>query len=1238
MATKWTDEQRQAIDTRGKNLLISAAAGSGKTAVLVERIVNLLIEERISIDNMLIVTFTNAAAGEMKERIQRRLKERQSENLSRSAWEVDRELADFLSKQIQNVPRATISTVHSFCIGIIRDNFSLAGIDPAFKLVNEVYGSILREEAIDIAFEKKYDEQDEKFERLVAGYGESKGDSKLRELVQSIDRFVQAQPYPVEWLNAQRDFYKELAEQPSLSSAMAFLEQFPIGEKLREWVFAQMMTAKNALDTAWDEVEGKGLSFEDKLFVERERIHRLCSLLDESLADFFDALEVVTFERFTKKKNELEDEDWKYIQALRNDAKKVYNDLSKDKPILHTKIFLSDMNYLSEMMDALIDLVLDYRNEYATLKKANAVLDFSDLEHLALEILKDESVRQSLQSKFQYIFYDEYQDTNLVQETIVNAIKQEDNLFFVGDVKQSIYRFRLADPTIFNHKYALYEQELQSEKIDLSKNFRSRKEVLAFCNLIFKEIMTVQYGEVEYKNPSHQLYAGRVTSDASPERKDSAEGEISDALENQVLPSDVKNVFAPYADHIELVVIEKSKKQYKLVPDDASGNEIEISTEKKVQAQSISLEREEAQFLERDDFSSETEEIDKTAIELEAIFTAQKIRELVSKGIAYKDIAILFRSVRGKASIFEKALADIGIPSYIDYSSSHYDKLEIKCLIDYLKIVDNKKQDEALIGVMSSMFGGFDNEELIQIRAHYPSGNFYLAAESYAKEDDALGEKLRRFYKKLSADMRREKMTALPDFIWYVAENSGFNTYISGLDDALQRLHNIKSLVEKAREYEQSESLGLFGFLRHIDSLLKGKVDGGDSTILESENVVRIMSIHKSKGLEFNTVFVCDLAKRINEQDLNADVIMHNDLGIGLRYKNADLGVKSDNALRIILKNQKQREGISEEIRILYVALTRAVDRLYLVASVRDLEKFAAGIAEGSIDKNILKSRSYLSWIANVLIREKNGEILRNLAGVDMPLLSDKDSEAKYGIRLLKGDELLMCSESEPEILLNELALEPSPQSRNLFERYQYFEYPFEEQTKNSVKTSVTELTKEYKNRVRELEQSFSVVKRPCFVKSDQFSASELGTIVHFLMENIPIRRYDALSLEAEIEKMVAIELLTEKEASVIPRKAIVDFFESELGHRMIKADKVYREQSFLMQLGGALVEGIIDCYFTEGDEIVILDYKTDVRIDFDKHREQLFYYKQAVEAMEKKKVKAAYIYWISHNEFTQIL
>ena len=1192
MSTNWTKEQREAIDARGKNLLVSAAAGSGKTAVLVERIISLMIEERVEVGELLIVTFTNAAAGEMKERIQKKLQEKRRELLAGENNGGQKELIGFLTKQIQNIPGANISTLHSFCIDVLKDNFQIANLDPRFRLINESLGAILTANAISNVLESKYAQGKKEFLSLVESYGDSKTDKKLVETVKTMDRFIQAKPNQEQWLREQADFYARMRELKSNNELIDYIFKKPAGalflQEVEEGLNAVIETLNQGkkLASFYNPPMPAIENLEDDL-AQMELIRR--KIREEKKPESLESLGAVSFSRYKSPKKADKENfdpfDLEQTKALRDAAKKQFQKMEESTKIIFTDSLLEDMKYISLMVEELVDLVLDYKAEYGRLKQDNALADFSDLEHMTLKVLEDEEVRKSLQDKFKYIFFDEYQDTNLVQETIINQIKRDNNLFFVGDVKQSIYRFRLADPNIFNKRYSDYEGSPISQKIDLSKNFRSRREILDFCNLIFKNIMSPKYGEVDYENEDHQLKSGRD--------------------------------FDAYTDHIELAIIEKSKSEYLLVDKSEEGEEAPRNAEDPKE--------------------------DADNVTLQAMYVAGKIKELAKTGVQYRDMAILMRSPKGKTKIFEDTLTRFGIPCYIDYKTSNFDSIEIKCLLDYLKIIDNQNQDEALIGAMSSVFGNFDNEELIKIREAFPDYEFYEAAQAYVQLDDSLALKLQGFFGRLSEDIRLERMMGLDDFLWTVTENRGYSAYIGSLDNAEQRLHNIKTFIGKAREYEQSESRGLFGFLRQVDSLLKEKVEDSDSpTILETENVVSLMSIHKSKGLEFKVVFICNMEKRINEMDLRQDVILHNELGIGLRYINSELRVRDNNILLDIIKKQKQIEGISEEIRILYVAMTRAIDRLYLVGSVADVSKFAAKLGKNSIQNNIANQKSFLDWIGNVLIREQKGQVLREYTQIDPSI---NDTSAHYQLNILREEEIVdMCQEYEREkeasINLIELAEEVLPEEtiEKRLTQYLDFEYPFADQTKTRSKISVTELTQAYKNRESYEEADDLALKRPLFIKDiKRFKAHEIGTIIHFLMENIPIQTYDQAVLQEQIDKMTALELLTPEEARVIPLERIISFFDSELGQRMIKSKKVKREASFLMKREDYLVEGVVDCYFEEDGQIVLLDYKTDSIMDKSRHKDQLALYREAVESIEEKNVKETYIYWISHDRFSRL-
>lgn len=1163
MSNNWTDKQLEAINIRQKNLLVSAAAGSGKTAVLVERIAKLIEDDREDIESMLIVTFTNAAARQMKDRIQKKLQERLRGLDPKDSIQTER--MAFLRKQIRNIGRASISTVHSFCIDILRQNFQIVDIDPSFKIANESLVSILKSKALEMVFEENYNNENRSFLDLVDAFGGEKSDKGLIEAVNQIHYFIQAQPYPKKWLELQAKAYDFSEFKDSIWA-----------EEIVNNNMIQLEDLLEACETAIElcKVYSPPLAYIENLEDDKLQLEALkTSLQSKDFEAYFQNLQAFKQSRLkTISKKAIETNA--YDESLIEQIKEIRTGYIKEEMKSLSKVFgeveflqlLADIKYMSPFVKSLSAIVLEFDNVYKSLKAEKGVLDFSDIEHFTLKILEDEKVSQSLKQKYKYIFFDEYQDSNLVQETIIDAIKREDNLFFVGDVKQSIYRFRLSDPNLFNERYRRYSQDIiqNSQKIDLSKNFRSRAQILEFCNLLFENIMTKEHGEVDYQDKSHQLEAGKDSSD--------------------------------YQDHIELAIIEKKSKD----------NEDETMLENE---------------------------------ELEAVYCCQKINELVlNQNIEYKDIAILMRSPKGKAKTFEKILNRYNIPCYVDFQSSSFSKVEIKCIIDYLKVIENHNQDEALLGAMTSVFGNFTTDDIIEIRISYPKFKFYEAVAAYSKSENknsedelkqknkSLVEKLNKFYANIEEYRFLEKLWKLSDFIGYVLENSNYLTYIAGLQDSKQRLLNIKSFIEKAREYEADETLGLLGFLNQIDKILKEKGDSTEKTTLaEAENAVTIMSIHKSKGLEFDTVFLCDLGKRINEIDLRSDIILHNELGIGMKYKNIEQNIQSDSIPRNCVKLRKSLENISEEIRILYVALTRAVDRLYMVGSVGDIERFKTQIKKGNISQVVKKQKNYLAWIASVVERE-----ILNFKNIELKYISSEE------LSRLETEEILDKDERKAKILNYSFEDE---KRKLLFSKIGNFEYPYKKETQMPNKRTVTELTKSYEIKDVYNNQEIKLNKMPLFLQTtSKFSNTELGTITHMIMEKISIKKHTTESIEIELQKMVDKELLTQEEKYSIQIASLVKFFESDLGKRLINAKEVYREQSFLMKDEEALIEGIIDCYFIETDgKLVLIDYKTDKVISEEKYHAQLKMYKKALEEAYKIAVDETYIYWLSHDVYTVI-
>lgn len=1150
MSNKWTKEQLEAINLRNKNLLVSAAAGSGKTAVLVERIANLIEIDRENIESMLIVTFTNAAARQMKDRIQKKLQERML--LVNKNDEDFEEKTTFLRTQIKNISRASISTVHSFCIDILRRNFQKINIDPSFKIANESLVSILKNKALEEVFEENYESENLEFLRLVDAFGGEKSDKGLVEIINQGYYFIQAQPYPFKWLESQivhydfEDFEESIWADEILRHTLPQLEDI-------------ICEAEKAIELC--KTYSPPLAYIENIEDDKIQIESIIgSLNKKDFENYFQKLTAFKQSRLkiiSKKAIETN----QYDEAIIEEIKDIRSNIIKEEMKAISKAFgdtpfsqlIEDIKYMKPYVESLAKLIKQFSDKYSELKTEKGVLDFSDIEHYTLKVLEDENIQQNLSQKYNYIFFDEYQDSNLVQETIIESIKRNDNLFFVGDVKQSIYRFRLSDPNLFNQRYQKYskKEEVESEKIDLSRNFRSRSQILDFCNIVFENIMTVEHGEVDYSNKSNQLIAGKVSDE--------------------------------YDDNIELTVIEKKSK-------------------------------------------NDDEDIPEND-EIEAVYCAQKIQELISKNIEYKDIAILMRSPKGKAKTFEKIFSKYNIPCYVDFQSSSFSKIEIKCILDYLRIIENQNQDEALLGAMTSAFGNFEIKDIIEIRIAYQNEKFHEATKKYAKEKtDEIAENLNHFYNRIQEYRFLEKMWKLSDFIGYIIEDTNYMTYISGMQDSSQRLNNIKSFIEKAREYEVDENWGLFGFLRQIDKILKEKGDSLEKTTLaEAENAVTIMSIHKSKGLEYNTVFLCDLGKKINEIDLRSEIILHNELGIGMKYKNIDQNIQSDSIPRNYIKLRKSMENISEEIRILYVALTRAIDRLYMVGSVGDIEKFKTQVQKGNISQIVKKQKNYLSWIAGVLSKEVKYNEKLNVNYIKAEEIKTLEQEIRNDKEVIKH-KILNYKNQDIE-------------TDKLFEKVSDFEYIYQKDVSTPSKKTVTELTKSYKIEEEYSKWDIKLNKIPKFLQIENtLSKTEIGTVTHMIMEKISIKAHDISTIEIELKDMVSREILTEEEKNAVNIHAIEKFFSSDIGKRMINAREIYREKSFLMKLEDIIVEGIIDCFFIENDgNLVLIDYKTDKEISVEKYKAQLKMYQRALEQTYKTEISEVYIYWLSHEISTPI-
>ncbi|SCG83696.1 recombination helicase AddA [Proteiniborus sp. DW1] len=1187
---KWTEAQKEAITCRGCNLLVSAAAGSGKTAVLVERIIKLVTEDMVDIDKLLIVTFTNAAAGEMRERILLALME-----------EIEKggENEEKLRRQISLLTKSHITTVHSFCINVVRRHFHLIDIDPVFKIGDTTELQIMLQDILEELLESEYEKGHEDFIRLVESFGGNRNDINLENLILRIYSFIQSKPYPEKWL-------EEMIEMFSMNQEE--LEQSIWIKTIVDSIKIDLSGAKDLINEAikvCNKPNGPE-SYLDALRSDLINIERLEEALEkEGIARFNQLLASISHDKLKRVSKDVDEELKKEAAKLRDSYKAIIDSTFK-KDVFNKSIeqYRAEINELYPLMKYLYHLVVEFSQMYTSKKIEKGIIDFNDLEHYTLRILENEEVSEEYRNKFEYIFVDEYQDSNIVQETIINRMKRDNNLFFVGDVKQSIYRFRLADPSLFLEKYNSYVSDASglNKRIDLSKNFRSRKEILDGVNFIFENIMSEKLGEVEY-NEAAFLYEG-----------------------------------AKYKKHID------------------GDKPIEINI---IEKMTDGLE----------DLDEELEEM--ASIEVEARIIANKIKELVEKTtydvksesfrkIEYKDIVILLRTMKNWASVFNDVLKNENIPVYADDNAGYLDALEIKIFLNFLSIIDNKRQDIPLLSVMRSPIGGFTTEELINIRVSNKGTSYYNAIKSYIQSnDDNLSNKLSSFIGNLNKWAEESRYSKLDEFIWKLMIDTGYYHYFGAMPGGIQRQANLRILVDRACEFDKSTANGLFNFIRFIEKLKSSSGDMGTAkTLGENENVVRIMSIHKSKGLEFPAVILAGLGKQFNLMDARDDILIHKDLGLGPKYVDAIKRRYTNTLPQIAIKKKVKLESLSEEMRILYVALTRAKDRLILVGSIKDVPKEAKKWCKETNLYYLSNSKNYFDWICNSLAKHSHGNILRELAGIEDMYGSlpeeDESKEISFKINILSRKDLYIADQSEPvnkKEFRHKLEYfndySPSNYSDEINRRFSW-SYEYNNSINIPSKMSVSDIKKTTFKSLEALNYKIpSIVKMPKFLEGKKpFTKAEIGTIIHFVMQHLNLSNaLDRESIEKKVDEMVIEELLSDEEAKVVDIDKILNFCKSPIGLRLLSSNNVNREVPFVLNKKAAevldiqdcteniLIQGIIDCYFEEEGELVLIDYKTDYILEgnlenmVDKYRGQMALYKEALEKITERKVKEIYIY-----------
>lgn len=1168
MAPVWTKEQCQVIQLRNRNILVSAAAGSGKTAVLVERILKMISDEEhpMDIDRLVIVTFTNAAAYEMKQRILAAIEKRLEEqplNLN-------------LRRQQTLLNHAQITTIDSFCLNIIRSYFSELDLDPGFKVVDEGELKLLMSDVMDEVIEAYYQEGNPAFYEFVECYTPEKTDARLADYILNLYHAAQSNPWPKEWLLQCRALYNRGTRDTFMDTPFM---QYMITEVRRQFCAVKEICLE--MEKIAESSDGPYMYLEtlkdDLMFVES------LILAENPFLDCGTKIKEHTFARLSSKKDASVDEGKKNaVKTMRDTAKKTLAKIEKEY-LNHNLIELEEL--ISRCFPAIsiyVDMTLAFMEKLDEKKRKKNLIHFSDMEHLALQLLvKKEGdelhytdVADELAAKYEEILIDEYQDSNLVQEIILNSISKErfgkPNVFMVGDVKQSIYRFRLARPELFIEKYDSYTQtDSLYQKIELHKNFRSRESVLASVNEVFEKIMKKEFGKIAYDDNA-KLYTG-----------------------------------------MDFLPVPEGKREF-------LGTEVLV--------------------LEHEDESGLSD------IEAEAVLCADTVRRLIDDGavcldretgqyrtVTYGDIVVLMRSAKQSAAAFVNAFSKAGIPALAESDTGYFSAYEVSVLLSLLNIIDNPRQDVHLTAVLKSYFGALTGNDLANIRALCPETSFY---EAFLQWED---EKKNRFCDFLDSQRKKAEYVSIYELIWGIVYDTGYYAYVGTMPLGKKRQANIDMLMERAKTYENTSYHGLFNFVRYIERLKSYDVDYGEASLSgENDNVVRIMTIHKSKGLEFPVVFLSCTGRGFNQMDANQKLVIDSDLGIGADFLDAGQRVRRNTIAKKAVSLKLRLDNLSEEQRILYVAMTRAKEKLYITGCVKDAEK---SVEKWQVDAD-RKNLTYL-------------DIMNRKCYLDMVMPAALSQGSSFLVQTVKKDAFsAMCRtmeeetvrEMEPFVKGDEQAYEEAP-----------YVYPYE-LVSIPVKMTVSELKHlgqhEDEERSKQLIEEEFVPTVPHFISGEEeVSGAVRGSAYHKVMELLDYGVCtDKASVVRFMEDCVSEGRLSKEWAKAVRADDIVKFLDTPLGQEMKQAffgNRLYRERQFVMGIPAnmaspdfpkereILVQGVVDAYFETEDGIVLCDYKTD-NVPFgaagreelvQKYKAQLDYYEIALNRMTGKQVVKKSIY-----------
>ncbi len=1186
----FTSAQQAAIDTRGKNLLVAAAAGSGKTKVLVERIKKMILQDNYDIDKLLVVTFTNAAAQEMRSRIHSAL----NESLRN---EKDLETLKRLERQSVLISGASIMTIHAFCQMLLRRNFSKINLDPKFRVADEQELNLIKQEVIEELLESKYDTAGDTFKKFSDDFGGSeKGDSKLHDIILTLYSFSQSQPYPEKWLKDLTAPF-DISENANIKSTV--------------WYDLAMKHIEATILTAYDDCEDtKNLSDTYQIYLKQiEADYNLFVELKSALSArnwnrLFNLLnpqdKKSPFLKLTKQSNKVDKDMQETIKANREEYKTAVENIRNRYFFASEEELLEDIRELKPSVEILSDVTIEFSNAYAAAKRDKAIIDFNDMEHFALEILADKATAKALRKKYQAVMVDEYQDINDVQNEILSTIADPSraNFFAVGDVKQSIYKFRLADPEIFLDKYNNYPLQDDCVRIDLSKNFRSRIEVLNAVNFIFRRLMTKDAMEIDYNDEACLYYGANYETESE------------------------KMLNSPTEFYL---INDSSEKDY---DDENDEDEIDEDGNPQTVEAAISIER-----------------------EIQVI--ANRIKELLAndtqvfdintnnyRSIKYRDIVILLRAQKMNAAQVMDVLKKNQIPAYAIGDETYFKALEINVMLSLLTILDNARQDIPFAAVLLSPIGQFTAEELallkIASRRDDLSTLLMTAAASTVEINplnlpESILTKSLTFLKKFNSWRELSRVVSVPELISTIYRETGYYDYVGGLPKGVLRQANLRMLVDRAAAYEATAFRGLSRFLKFISKIKELNTDlSVAKTLGENENVVRIMTIHKSKGLEFPVVFIAELGKHFNRRDESIELLLkHRQLGIGPYRTLQNEPLRVPTLARQVISQKNSEEQKAEELRVLYVAMTRAREKLILVGTKKGkAEKYEKYERYGNVDKVpafvSLSANSFLDWIILALSKETDCIQVTNIDA----------SSIEVAPELAEDVEEVPVDMSKLERKVSTLTQKSIPSKMSVTELKERVQYD-EGLTRNLIDDTADEEI---------------IYRRPDFERSKKLTGAEYGTLMHRVMQRLDLSGdLSAKGIKQQIDFMIEQKIFTSEQASIVRKNNAAKFFASEIGQRMIHSDEIYRELPFSRLIEASrffpnvddkiFIQGIVDVLFKDGDNFVLIDYKTD-RIDNgditaagrmrDKYKLQIELYGEAIEAIVKRSVTERYLYMLN--------